>query len=131
MIEQQPLTLEELGISGRTGKDQYLQIFLFLYCGIYNVIASPELAREPMKVYYVIKEMINFIPIKNEREFILNKLQENINATGLNDEVKKKTISDDQRKHLLIDASLNTLGYITDFVNLHFDLTLENTIGTT
>ena len=133
---ESPLTLGEMGIEGRTGKEQYLSMFLFLYGGLYNVIASPDLAKESMKVYYVIKEMINFIPIKSERDEIIAKLKENINKTGLENMKEDVNMTPielaalrDKKKHLLIDASLDTLGDITDFVNQHFDLTLENTIG--
>lgn len=120
-----------LDIPQREGKEGYIGTFLSSHLNLEAVLKSPEFTREPIRVYYLMEARISLIPDEEERQKIYNKLDEKLKDLKAN--YKKdngiETLSPEQDSHLLIIASLRTLGQVTDFVDKHIALSVKNKVG--
>jgi hypothetical protein len=124
--------LYTLDIPQREGKEGYIGTFLSSHLNAEAVLKSPEFSREPIRIYYLFEARVSLVPNEEDRQKIYDKLEEKL--TYLEKKYKKdRNISGDltaeQHSHLLITASLRTMGLVTDFVADHIGLTSQNKVG--
>ena len=127
MPEEKLLTFD---IPQREGKEGFIGTFFTLYLNMSSILRSPEFIKEPMRVYYLTKLIIASVPGKKNRDEIKKALNERI------DSMKKQRLqksdvplTEEENNHILIDASLDVLGDVSDFIDKHVGVSRENKLG--
>jgi len=122
---------ETLDLPLREGVPGYIGVFLASWLNIQAVLKSAEFSHQPMRVYYMVEAIISQIPDEKNRKTIrdgidtlfielMNKYKKDNQNDNLNDK---------EKDHLLILASLRTLGQTTDWVVKHVGIGYKNRIG--
>ena len=120
-----------LDIPQREGKEGYIGTFLTSWLNIEAILKSPEFSREPIRLYYLAEAMVALIPDENERQNVLNSLDKRF--IELKEKYLKEhgidKLNDAEHSHLLIIASIRTLGLVTDYIDKHVGVSHKNKVG--
>jgi len=118
-----------LDIPSKDGKEGYVGVHFTMFLKMASILQSPEFQQNPVRVFYLATEMISLIPDVEKREKIRKQISDR--RRELIEEYKRDGITIDKSvgDHLLITASLETLGEITDYVDQHIGISTTNKIG--
>lgn len=120
-----------LDIPQREGKEGFVGMFFSTWLNMQAVLKSPEFSREPMRIYYMSQIMISMIPGEANREKIRNDLKKNLEEAreAYRKETNTNVIPENQSIHILIEATMKTLGSVSDFIDKHVGVSVENKVG--
>jgi len=131
MVEDKLYTLD---IPQRDGSVGYIGTFFTLYLKLATVLQSPEFSKEPIRVYYMSKFIISLIPGEEKREEI-KKLLKTTKATTEEEYRKDRgytathQLSQQEKDHILITSTIDSLGCVSDFIDKHIGLSKKNKVG--
>lgn len=118
-----------LDIPQLEGKEGYIGTFFTLYLQLGNVFKGTEFAREPVKVSLFVKLIISMIPEKEKRDAINKNIKERFEQLKKEKAVNGRVLNDADMGYLLIEASLDALGDVTDYIDKHIGLNTKNKVG--
>jgi hypothetical protein len=120
-----------LDIPQREAKDGYLLTLFTSHLNLESVLKSPEFSHEPIRVYYLALSRISLITSQKQQEEIYRELENKIQE--LENDYKKKynvtTLTDAQQNHILIVASIKTMGKVSIWGDKHMGISIENKVG--
>ncbi len=112
-----------LDIPQREGKDGYIGTVFGLYLTLGGVIADSNFKDTDIRIYYMVKFLINLIPGEETRTKINNEMKNEI-------EVALKNITNnDERSRKRNDICYDYIGKVHDFIDKHVGVSKENKIG--
>lgn len=118
-----------LDIPQLEGKEGYIGTFFTLYLQLGNVFKGTEFAREPVKVSLFVKLIISMIPEKERRDAINKNIKERFEQLKKEKAVNGRILNDADNGYLLIEASLDALGDVSDYIDKHIGLNTKNKVG--
>ena len=131
MVEDKLYTLD---IPQRDGSVGYVGTFFTLYLKLATILQSPEFSKEPIRVYYMSKFIISLIPGEDKRNEIKKLLKET--KITIEEEYRKdrgysatSVLSQQEKDHILIISTIDSLGGVSDFIDKHIGLSKKNKVG--
>jgi len=118
-----------LDIPQLEGKEGYIGTFFTLYLQLGNLFKGTDFAREPVKVSLLVRLIISMIPDKDRRDSINKTIKERFEQLKKEKAVNGRILTDGDTGYLLIEASLDALGNVTDYIDKHIGLNIKNKIG--
>ncbi len=120
-----------LDIPQREAKDGYLLSIFTSHLNLESVLKSPEFSQEPIRVYYLALSRISLITSQKQQDEVYQDLENKIQE--LENEYKKshniQTLTDSQQSHILIVASIKTMGKVSIWADKHMGISIENKVG--
>lgn len=120
-----------LDIPQREGKEGYVGTFFTLYLKLGTILQAPEFSKEPIRLFYMCEFIISLIPDEDARLHIRTSLKNR--KLALETEYKKdkkiEMLSSIEKDHILIQASLQTIGDVSDYIDKHIGISDKNKIG--
>ena len=114
-----------LDIPIRQGLNGYMMMFIAFNENLNTTLASPESFVEPMRIYYMVLHMISIISDKELREKAIKEMSEEMKNRGIDNE----NIDESERKHIQLEVSIMSIKYITEWIDMHVGLSVENRVG--
>ncbi len=114
----------------REGREGYVSTFFSMYLKLANVLCAPEHDPIDGRGKYMTKFIISLVPGKKNRDLLKDELKNKINAEI--EEFKKLNGHEPdnaERGRIELEASLDTLGLVSDFVDKHIGVSNENKLG--
>ncbi len=113
------------------GIEGYVGVFFGLYLRLGSILATPDLSKDPMRLYYLSTILVSMIPDEDERENIRIKMRER--KQKITTEFKKEKGSDvltnSEKDHIQILSALESIGFVHDFCDKMIGLAKFNKIG--
>lgn len=120
-----------LDIPQREGKDGYLFTLFSSHLNMESVLKSPEFSHEPIRVYYLALSRISLITSQKQQDEVYQALENKIKE--LEKDYKKshnlQTLTEAQQNHILIVASIKTMGKVSIWGDKHVGISTENKVG--
>jgi hypothetical protein len=120
-----------LDIPQREAKDGYLLTLFTSHLNLESVLKSPEFSQEPIRVYYLALSRISLITSQKQQDEVYLDLEKKI--LELENDFKKKhnvtTLTEAQQNHILIVASIKTMGKVSIWGDKHMGISTENKVG--
>ena len=127
-MEDNRITID---VPAEEGQKGLMGVFYALYLKLGSILQSPEFSKEPIRLHYMTTLLVSMVPDLEEREVIKTKMQDR--RKELTEQYKKEKKSDiltpAEKDHLLIEASLESVGYIQSYVDRMMGLVSENKVG--
>ena len=111
------------------GKAGYIGTFFTLYLRLGNMFDRPDFGKEPVKIRLFTKLIISMIPKKERRDTINKYIKERF------EQLKKERtdtgikLTDADIGYILIESALDGLGDVTDYIDKHVGINVENKVG--
>lgn len=123
--------LYSLDIPQREGKEGYIGTFFTLYLKLGTVLQSPEFSKEPIRLFYMSEFIISLIPDEKARSEVRTSLKnrKKILETEFRKEAGREELTAKEKDHILIQASLQTIGDVSDYIDKHIGISDKNKIG--
>ena len=120
MKEEQIITLE---VPQREGKEGYIGTFFALFLRLGTMIGDANLKDTDNRIRNMTNMMISLIPGKKRRSAIRKEMNAEI-------ENRIKGITGNEEKaRVRNDVCIEFMGNVTDFIDLHIGVDIENRIG--
>jgi len=120
MADDQIITLE---VPQREGKEGYMGTFFSLFLRLGTMIGDANLKDTDNRIRNMTNLMISLIPGKKNRTTIRKEMNQEI-------ENRLKGINDNEtRARIRNDICIEYMGNVTDFIDLHIGVDVENRIG--
>lgn len=128
MVEDKIYSLD---IPQREGKEGYVGTFFTLYLKLGTILQAPEFSKEPIRLFYMSEFIISLIPNEVSRAEVrtMMKTRRQELETELKKEKGIKELSHQEKDHVLIQASLQTIGFVSDYIDKHIGMSDQNKIG--
>lgn len=128
MVEDKIYSLD---IPQREGKEGYVGTFFTLYLKLGTILQAPEFSKEPIRLFYMSEFIISLIPDETARIKVRSSMK--ARRQTLEAEYKKDKgsteLSKQEKDHILIQASLQTIGDVSDYIDKHIGISDQNKIG--
>lgn len=113
---------ETVDVPLRDSLNGYIMIFVELNLRISDILGTPEAFTQPMRIYYLVKQMISLITDTEIRDMINEHMSKEITE-------RAKDKDEEELQHIQLEVSIDTIKFITMWIDKHVGLSVENRIG--